>query len=142
MGRNDRISNRYQSTRLTRDQSLDPSSVSQLPNKSSHDYERLQPSSRLLEQQRETEGGAIFPPPPKPFVKPTLAADCYEPEKSSDTSNDMLGPNTLMSSDEDLRAIEVQLEELLELESPEPGRELTARPESPMSLPPYPGKIT
>ena len=70
-----------------------------------------------------------------------MATDGNVPEKASDTSNDTFGPNTLMSSDEDLRAIEVQLEELLEPESPEPGRQIGARPESLMSLPPYPGKI-
>jgi hypothetical protein len=46
-----------------------------------------------------------------------------------------------MSSDEDLRAIEVQLEELLEPDSPDPGMEPGARPESQMTLPVYSGKI-
>lgn len=95
----------------------------------------------MPERQRATGGHAILAPPPKPFVRPTLGTDYNEPEKASDTSNDMLGPNTLMSSDEDLRAIKVQLEELLEPESPEPGRDPGARSESLMSLPPYPGKF-
>ena len=74
-------------------------------------------------------------------MRPTVAPECDDPEKETGTSSGILGPSTSMSSDEDLRAIEVQLEELLEPDSPDPGMEPGARPESQMTLPVYSGKI-
>ena len=72
--------------------------------------------------------------PSKPLVRHTVVP---QSEKESGTSNEMFGTCMSLSSDEDLRAIEVQLEELLEPE--EPGRE--SKLESRMSLPVYYGEI-
>lgn len=134
---NDVINNRYQSTHKP----SDPSNVRQPTNSSLYSYERLRRFPRFSERPRHTEGGAFLHPPSKPLVRPTVAPECDEPEKETGTSSGILGPSTSMSSDEDLRAIEVQLEELLEPDSPDPGMEPGARPESQMTLPVYSGKI-
>ena len=126
------MSNRFQSTRNP----SHPSNARQPTNSSPYGYERLRHFPRLPGRPGDTEGSDSLLPPSKPLFRQNVA-----PEKECGTSKGMIGPSTSMSSDEDLRAIEVQLQELLEPDSPEPGRKTGARSESQMTLPLSSGKI-
>ena len=123
-GRNDVMSNHYQSTHH-------PSRPFNNPKSS---QERLRPFSKLRDRSGDTRGSTILPPPPsKHSVRQNISREYNECEKES--SSGMLGPGTSMSSDEDLRAIKVQLEELLEPDSSKPERKMETKPKSQTTLP-------
>ena len=127
-GRNDAMSNHYLSH--------NPSRPSNNPNSSQCGYKRLRPFPRLRDRSAGTESSAILPPPPsKLSVRQNVSQKYSEREKESGSSSGMLDPGTSMSSDEDLRAIKVQLEELLEPDSSKPERTMETKRKSQTTLP-------
>ena len=126
------MNNHYQSNH-------NPSRPSNNPNSS---HERLRPFSRLRDRPGDIRGGASLPPPPsKLSVRQNISREYNEREKESGSSSGMLDLGTSMSSDEDLRAIKVQLEELLEPDSSKPERTMETKPKSQTTLPLSSGKI-
>ncbi|XP_028404706.1 dystrophin-like isoform X2 [Dendronephthya gigantea] len=114
------------------------SSPPRLLNSSSRRYERLRPKPELRGQSQSTGRAAILLPPPSTHlvksVKPSAVPKSAEDELGSGTNDGILRPSISMSSDEDLRAIEIQMEELLERESP--GKDSRAESET-GTLPAY-----
>ena len=133
---NDVIRNSFQSNVL---HPPDQTKVHQRTNSSPHTYERLR---RLPELSGHTAGSVFLPPPgSKHLTRPSFLPEtvCNEPDKESCTSDGTAGPSPSLSSDEDLRAIKVELEELLEPDRRETCKEPWSRPESETTLPVHDG---
>lgn len=106
---------------------------------SSSNQEELQ-HYKIFPTRPEDTGGRDILRPPSVISNAGIALACDEPERESGASYGRLHPSTSLSSDEDLRAIEVKLQELLEPESREPSGVHT-RVESQMSQAVYSGKF-